>query len=106
MTESVSLFDSLGTGVGYHYLYGSYANQNSCSLQAIIYGPGTFDVIGFYFSTANGTFVNGTDMTITVDQYSAVIGETNSGTFIGNIDDPNGGGTLPITGSWKAIRQF
>ena len=106
LTESVSLFDSLGTGVGYHYLYGSDANQNSCSLQAIIDGPGTFDVIGFYFSTANGTFVNGTDMTVTVDQYSAVIGETNSGTFIGNIDDPNGGGTLPITGSWKAIRQF
>ena len=106
LTESVSLFDSLGTGTGYHYLYGSDASQNSFSLEAIIDGPGTFDVIAFYFSTSNGTFVTGTDMTVTVDQYSAVIGETNSGTFTGSIDDPNGGGILPITGSWKAIRQF
>ncbi len=106
MTEYVSLFDSLGTGDGYHYLYGNDANQNSFSLEAIIDGPGTFDVISFYFSTPNGTFITGTDMTVTVSQYSAVIGETNSGTFTGNIDDPNGGGTLPITGSWKAIREF
>lgn len=106
MTEYVSLFDSLGTGDGYHYLYGNDANQNSFSLEAIIDGPGTFDVISFYFSTPNGTFITGTDMTVTVDQYSAVIGETNSGTFTGNIDDPNGGGILPITGSWKAIREF
>ena len=106
LTEYVSLFDSLGTGVGYHYLYGNDANQNSFSIEAIIDGPGTFDALSFYFSTPNGVFVTGTDMTITVDQYSAVIGETNSGTFTGNIDDPNGGGTLPITGSWKAIREF
>ncbi len=106
MTEYVSLFDSLGNGVGYHYLYGNDANQNSFSLEAIIDGPGTFDVISFYFSTANGTFVTGTDMTITVDNYSAVIGETNSGTFAGSIEDPSGGGTLPITGTWKAIREF
>jgi hypothetical protein len=106
MTEYVSLFDSLGNGVGYHYLYGGDANQNSFSLEAIIDGAGTFDVLSFYFSTPNGTFITGTDMTITVSQYSAVIGETNSGTFAGSVDDPNGGGALPITGSWKAIREF
>ncbi|MFK8006167.1 MAG: carboxypeptidase-like regulatory domain-containing protein [Saprospiraceae bacterium] len=106
LTEYVSLFDSLGTGAGYHYLYGNDAMQNNFSLEAIIDGPGTFDVLSFYFSTSNGVSVSGTDMTITVDNYSAVIGETNSGTFTGNVDDPNGGGTLPITGSWKAIREF
>lgn len=106
LTESISLFDSLGTGVGYHYLYGYDASQNSFSLEAIIDGTGTFDVLSFYFSTPNGNFISGTDMTITVDNYSAAIGGTNSGTFAGTVTDPNGGGTLPITGSWKAIREF
>lgn len=106
LTENISFFDSLGTGDGYHYLSGSDTNQNYFSLEAIFDGPGTYDVNYFYVSTPNGAFITGTDMTITVTNYSAVIGETNSGTFAGNIDDPNGGGTVPITGSWKAIREF
>lgn len=105
LTENVSLFDSLGTGVGYHFLNGNDANQNYFSLDAEITGPGTFNVYSFYFSTANGG-VSGTDMTITVDQYSATIGDVNSGSFSGTANDPNGGGTLPVTGTWKAIREF
>jgi len=105
LTENVSLFDSLGTGAGYHYLYGSDINQNNFSLEAIINGAGTFDVLSFYFSTPNG-FITGSDMTITVDQYSTTIGGTNSGTFTGMAGDPSTGGSLPITGSWKAIREF
>ena len=106
LTENISFFDSLGTGGGYHYLSGSDTNQNYFSLEAVFDGPGTYDVNYFNVSTPNGNFVTGTDMTITVTNYSAVTGETNSGTFAGNAADPNGGATLPITGSWKAVRQF
>ena len=106
LTENVSLFDSLGTGAGYNYLWGGSPNQEYFSLETIISGAGTFDAVSYYVSLGNNFAFSGNDgLTITFTQYDGAIGSTNSGTIQGTVTSPQSG-AIPITGTWKAIREF
>ena len=105
LIQNIGIYDSLGTGTGYHNLYGSDNNQNYFSLGFVMDGIGTFDVLDGYIagiSNPNGGSV--LDMTVTITEYSNVQGEKVGGTFTGTTDD--GTGPVPITGSFKAIREF
>jgi len=104
VTQYVIIYDSLSSGVGYHNVYGS-GNQNFISLEFEMDGIGTFDLLNGYVTAGNNP--NGTSITngtVTISQYSAVVGETVEGTFEGMVDE--GAGPVSITGSFKAIREF
>ena len=98
LTEGVSINDSLGMGDQFLTGYGN--NQTYFSLSTPGNEIGTFGA-NLWISSV-GTSVGTT--TITFTQYSSTVGETCIGTFEGIVGSPSG--TLPITGSFKAIREF
>lgn len=98
LTEGISINDSLG--MGDQFLIGYGANQTYFSMSTPGNEIGTFNA-NFWISGVGG---NTTGNTITFTQYSSTVGETCTGTFEGTVDTQSG--TLPITGSFKAIREF
>ena len=106
LTEYVSINDSLGQGSGEQFITGQSNSQDYFSLQSTGGGIGTFTDGYIYVSgtPGNPNGGNGSGISVTFTQYSGVVGETCIGTFSGDI--VTGSGTLPITGSFKAIREF
>ncbi|MEM6965401.1 MAG: carboxypeptidase-like regulatory domain-containing protein [Bacteroidota bacterium] len=107
LLENVSLWDSLGAGTGEQFLSGSNGNQGWFSLSTSGNGLGTFDVNSFWASGIGGSpnGLSSQDMQITFTVYSNTLGGTCEGTFSGTAPDPTGA-PLPLTGSFKAIRDF
>ncbi|MFK8006168.1 MAG: carboxypeptidase-like regulatory domain-containing protein [Saprospiraceae bacterium] len=106
LTEYISINDSLNQGSGEQFITGQYNNQGYFSLQTSDGGLGTFGG-GYIYVPGNQSNPNGgygSDISVTFTQYSGTIGETCEGTFTGEISI--GSGTSPITGSFKAIREF
>ncbi|MFK7773827.1 MAG: hypothetical protein AB8F94_16875, partial [Saprospiraceae bacterium] len=106
LTEYISINDSLGQGSGEQFITGQSNNQDYISLQTLGNAVGTFGGGFLYVSgtPTNPNGGNGSDISVTFTQYSEVVGETCEGTFSGEVT--TGSGTSPITGSFKAIREF
>jgi hypothetical protein len=107
LTEYISINDSLGQGSGEQFITGQSSNFENLSLQTLGNAVGTFGGGSMYISGSqtNPNGGTGNDISVTFSQYSEVTGETCIGTFTGDITTASGS-TLPITGSFKAIREF
>lgn len=103
--ENVAIYDSLGNGTGAQFLYGDGTNEYM-SLSTNEGGLGTFPAVGFWTSQFgnNPTGIIGNDIMVTYTQYSTVVGGTVAGTFDGNVETQTG--LIPVTGSFKAKREF
>ena len=100
----ISLNDSLGMGSDQN-IFGQGSSQDYLSLTTAGNAIGTFAGGSLWLGgnqIPNGT--TATNVSVTFTEYSDVIGEICQGTFTADIDI--NGAPTPLTGSFKAIRDF